>query len=342
MSRRRLAWIAATLALGAAGGFAFDLAGMPAGWLAGAMVAVALAAVAGLPVDLPMPMRDVAFVVLGAVLGATMDRSSLASLPQWPASVAGLLLGLALLVTAVPYYLRRVHGIEAATARMCAIPGALGYVVALAMEFRVDARRVAILHTLRLAVLLTLIPAVVALAHGEGAVSPAAAASPLAWPQAAALLAAAFAAVPVARRLRFPAPTFLAPMVLTAALRMAGVVEAPLPQALLWPSLAVSGAVVGSRFAGTSPAYLFESVKAGLGGIALAIALMGLVAWPVAAATRLPFVQVWLAYAPGGFDAMPVLAFSLGLDPAFVAGHQLIRFLAISAVLPFLFRPPPP
>ena len=68
---------------------------------------------------------------------------------------------------------------------------------------------------------------------------------------------------------------------------------------------------------------------------------MGLVAWPVAALTRLPFVQVWLAYAPGGFDAMPVLAFSLGLDPAFVASHQLIRFMAISAALPFLFRPPP-
>jgi len=35
-----------------------------------------------------------------------------------------------------------------------------------------------------------------------------------------------------------------------------------------------------------------------------------------------------------------VLAFSLGLDPTFVAGHQLIRFLAISLVLPFLFRTP--
>lgn len=341
MRGRRAAWIAATLALGGAGGFMFDLAGMPAAWLAGAMAAVALAAVAGLPVDLPMPMRDVAFVVLGAVLGATMDRSSLASLPQWPASIAGLLLGLALLVTLVPRYLQRVHGIDGATARMCAIPGALGYVVALAVEFDVDARRVAILHTLRLAALLTLIPAVVALAYDGRAALPGAATAPVSWPLAAALLALAFAIVPLARRLRFPAPTFLAPMVLMAALRMSGAVEAPLPQALLWPSLAVSGAVVGARFAGTSPAYLFESVKAGLGGIALAIALMGLVAWPVAALTRLPFVQVWLAYAPGGFDAMPVLAFSLGLDPAFVASHQLIRFMAISAALPFLFRPPP-
>ena len=336
---RKLGWAAATLAIGSVGGVAFDLIGMPAAYLAGSMIAVALAALAKAPVDLPLPLRGVAFVVLGAILGATMDKRTLEALPEWPVSIAGLLVGLAALMVAVPLYLERAHRIDRGTARLCAIPGALGHVVVLSLELDVDARRVAILHTLRLAVLLTLIPAAVAL---SGDMKDAAAAGDkptLDWPTAMALVAASFAIVPLARRLRVPAPTFIAPMLFVGTLSMTGAIHGLMPIELLWPTLIASGSVVGARFAGTTPPYMWQSLKAGLGGILLAIGLMGILSWQVAAIAGLPFIQVWLAYAPGGFDAMPALAFSLGLDPAFVAGHQLVRFLAISAAIPFLFRP---
>ena len=339
-SARGLGWAAVTLAIGGAGGLAFDLVGMPAAWLAGSMIAVALAALAGAPVDLPLPVRSVAFVVLGAVLGATMDKRTLAALPEWPASIAGLLVGLVVLMAVVPFYLERAHRIDRKTARLCAIPGALGHVVVLSLELDADARRVAILHTLRLAVLLTLVPGVVALTGDMREAAEAGETRTLDWPTAAALVAASFAIVPAARALRVPAASFLAPMFFVGTLSMTGAIDGLMPVELLWPALVASGSVVGARFAGTTLAYMWRSLKAGLGGILLAIGLMGLLAWQVAAISGLPFVQVWLAYAPGGFDAMPALAFSLGLDPAFVAGHQLVRFLAISAAIPFLFRAP--
>ncbi|MGY8995857.1 MAG: AbrB family transcriptional regulator, partial [Alphaproteobacteria bacterium] len=325
----RLGWALVTLALGTAGGFVFAAIGMPAAFLSGPMVAVALCAVLRVPVDLPMPLRDIAFVVLGAILGTTMDQETLTSLQEWPISIAGLLIGLVALMTVVPRYLTRFHSIDSATAKLCAIPGALGVVVVLASELDVDARRVAILHTLRLAVLLTLIPATVALAFNMEAAQIVVDGPDMSWSAAALVLVLCFLIVPPARLLRFPAPTFVAPMFLTGGLSMSGLVQGQMPLDLLWPALIVSGAVVGAKFAGTTLRYLIESIKAGLGGITLAIAITGFLAWPVAWLTGMPFVQIWLAYAPGGFDAMPVLAFSLGLDPTFVAGHQLIRFLAI-------------
>ncbi len=88
---------------------------------------------------------------------------------------------------------------------------------------------------------------------------------------------------------------------------MAGLLHGQMPLELLWPSLIVSGAVVGAWFAGTTLRYLWEIIKVGLGDIALAIGITGLLAWLVAIITALPFVQVWPAFAPGGFDAMPVL-----------------------------------
>ncbi|MBC6439775.1 MAG: AbrB family transcriptional regulator [Rhodospirillales bacterium] len=339
-TRRQLLWATITLAIGTAGGIVFDSVGVPAAFLAGSMIAVALAALARVPVALPMPLREAAFVILGAILGTTVDRRTLDALPEWPVSLVGLLIGLVLLMTLVPLYLERLHGIDRRTARMCAIPGALGHVVVLALQLNVDARRVAILHTLRLATLLTLIPAVGALNDELRHVALAGARPALDWGPAILLIALSCAIVPLVKTLRFPAPTFIAPMLFVGGLSMTGVVDGLMPGELLYPSLIVSGSVVGARFAGTTLPYMWHSLKAGVGGILLGIVLMGLMAWPVSVFTGVPFVQLWLAYAPGGFDAMPVLAFSLGLDPAFVAGHQLIRFVAISAALPFLFRWP--
>jgi hypothetical protein len=41
-----------------------------------------------------------------------------------------------------------------------------------------------------------------------------------------------------------------------------------------------------------------------------------------------------VAFAPGGLEAMTVLALVLGLDPLYVGIHHLVRFLGIGLVLP--------
>jgi uncharacterized membrane protein AbrB (regulator of aidB expression) len=47
---------------------------------------------------------------------------------------------------------------------------------------------------------------------------------------------------------------------------------------------------------------------------------------------------VIVAFAPGGLEAMTILAFVIGLDPAFVGAHHLARFLLIAMLLPFVAR----
>jgi uncharacterized protein len=45
--------------------------------------------------------------------------------------------------------------------------------------------------------------------------------------------------------------------------------------------------------------------------------------------------DVVIAYAPGGLEAMTILAFALNLDPVFVGVHQTARFVVISLLMPF-------
>ena len=44
------------------------------------------------------------------------------------------------------------------------------------------------------------------------------------------------------------------------------------------------------------------------------------------------------AFAPGGLEAMTMMAFALGLDPLFVGAHHIARFLFISLALPWVAR----
>ncbi len=328
---------ALTLAIAAAGGVLAGTAGIPAGWLAGPMIAVAAAAVLRVPVAMPASLRDGAFVILGTMIGTTVDRRTLESLPEWPVSVAGLVIGIAIMLAVIPAWLHRLHGIDRKTARMCAMPGAMGFVILHAIETGADSRRVAIMQILRLCTMLLMVPGLFAVIYGTGPLQTSGDGPPLSWPVALGLVAAGFAAFPLARRLRLPAPAFFAPMCLSAGLSLTGWFDrGSLPLELMLPALVVSGAAIGSRFRDTSPRYLLESVRAGLGSVVLAVAITGTLAWVVAHITAFPFLQVLLAFAPGGVEMMTVLSLSLGLDPAFVAGHQLLRFLAVCLILPFL------
>lgn len=57
--------------------------------------------------------------------------------------------------------------------------------------------------------------------------------------------------------------------------------------------------------------------------------------------------DIVVSYAPGGLDAMMILALAMHLDPIFVGAHHVARFLLVSLSLPVYVRiygqsPPPP
>ena len=73
--------------------------------------------------------------------------------------------------------------------------------------------------------------------------------------------------------------------------------------------------MIGLRFKGISRAELGSELGDGFAGFAVAmvIAVAGaLVTSPVAG---LPFALTLLAFAPGGLEAMTIMAFALHLDP---------------------------
>src|SRR5947209_12191251 len=85
--RQRLRRFAETLAIASVGATALGLAGLPAGWLSGAIVGVSAAALAGRPVFVPTQVTQAVYVILGISLGSSVTPNTVATMVTWPLSM---------------------------------------------------------------------------------------------------------------------------------------------------------------------------------------------------------------------------------------------------------------
>src|SRR5690606_15985611 len=104
------------------------------------------------------------------------------------------------------------------------------------------------------------------------------------------------------------------------------------------PGFLVIGVTVGTNFAGIDRYHIAESLLASIGSLLFGAAVALAFAVPVAWLLDLTVAQLWLAYSPGGVDVMTIMAMALGLDPAFVGSHHVVRFIGLGFVVPLWVR----
>jgi uncharacterized membrane protein AbrB (regulator of aidB expression) len=109
----RITW--RSLALGAGGGALLGLTGIPGGWIAGSMLAVAVAALSGVPVNLAPALRNIGFLAVGISMGSGVTPEALARLSSWPITLTLVILSIPLIAGTVTWFLMRVAGWNRAT-----------------------------------------------------------------------------------------------------------------------------------------------------------------------------------------------------------------------------------
>lgn len=324
-----------SLAIAAVGGGLAHIAGLPAAWLAGSAVAVSGAAIAGFPVGLPGRLRDVVFVLLGVSMGTGVTPQTLERAIHWPVSLAVLVVFIAAVIAAGFLYFRRVSGWDRESAFFAAIPGALSYVLALAVTSRADLPKVATAQSIRVFALVAVLPLVIGSVQE---VVPPQLPPVGGLGEILALIGGCAVAGVLAAKVRVPAGLLTGAFFASAAAHGSGLVSTGLPWWLTVPSFVALGVVIGARFTGTTPRTLVALAGASLGGLAVSVAVSVAAALVVVALTDTTLGQALLAFAPGGLEAMIVLSLLLGIDPAFVATHQLARFVIIALTLPLAAR----
>jgi membrane AbrB-like protein len=205
--------------------------------------------------------------------------------------------------------------------------------IAMAEKSPADLRLVSLSQTMRLFMLVAVLPLVVAAVHPEPGLD-------MAGPEGVAgtllLMATGVLGSVVFVLLRVPSGLLLGAFSASSLVHGFGLIEGQVAPAIQIPAFIVLGASLGLRFAGTTFRQLGVMLVAVVGAFLVALSTASAGALLVAAATGLPVGQMLVAFAPGGLEAMVIVAFALSVDPAFVAAHHLLRFLAMTLLVPFV------
>ncbi len=328
------------LVIGTAGGALFFIWGMPLAWMMGAMVVTTIASLAGAPIKGPFRLRSLMVAVLGIMLGSAFTPETLGQASRWSISLGGVLFYAALVGGLVFLALRRLPDFGPVTAYFSATPGGLSEMTILGGAMGGDERTISLVHSMRILIVVMVIPFWFRYAHGYvpsgttalGSVTDIGAVDGLI------LTVCGVVGYVVGKRLNLPAAALSGPMIASAVVHLAGATTAVPPSELVAIAQVVMGTTVGCRFAGHAVRRIFLALGTGVvttivmlsAGIAFALALEQL--------TGLPFPALLLAFSPGGLAEMGLICLSMGIDIAFVSTHHLVRILFIVVLAPLIFR----
>lgn len=322
------------LGIGAIGGLVFQALGLPLPWMLGPLSSNLVASARGINVAVPERLREVFLGVLGLVLGSQVTPQLAQRLLDWPVSAMLLLLGVAASTAVAAAWYRRC-GFDTVSAWFASAPGAMTAMIMLGDRVGGDPQRIAIAQSLRVVLVILLLPALFWAFEDSPASADAVRGGQAEhlW-----LLLTLPVVIPLGRWLKLPTPSLLAPLLLVAVLGFFGIARLQLPfwgmDIMLW----VLGSAIGARFQGMTGKRLGRyALQAGV-ATGLALAVLAVFAEFIHQSVGVPRDVALLALAPGGIGEMAIVAVALGLDPMFVAFHHLLRMVTLMVVAPVWAR----
>lgn len=336
----RLARALVVLGVGAAGGAIFRLLGLPLPWTLGALAAAALLSCARPHLVLPSGFRGAARPIIGVMAGSAFSPAVVEGVSTWwPMLILLSAFFGIVLVSGMLFF--RACGFDRTTAFFASMPGGLGEMTLLGSQFGADLRRLVLVHSVRIVIVVTVVPFILRLSLDHDLLARSA--QPLAgstldgvdWLILAACAGGGFL---LGRPLRSFGGGMIMALLLSAIVHGSGVTAAAPPTWLVSGMQVVIGCITGARFVGVSLAEARTALWQG--GIWAAILLtMSFAAASLSALVMLqPQPALFLAMAPGGFAEMTVIALAAGIEVAFVVTCHAFRTICIVLIAPSLYQ----
>src|SRR3989440_7011186 len=295
---------AETLVYAVAGSAALGLAGLPAGWLSGAIVGVSAAALSGRPVFVPPQIGRAVYIILGISLGSSVTPETVATMVTWPLSMLALTIAMIAITTSVMAYLKFVHGWDTLSALFAAAPGALAQAMALAQDTGANVRAIAMVQTVRLFILAVALPLIFAAFGVAGMPPPRGGSAPMmqSLAELGVLVVASSGAALLAFRFNMPGGLIVGAMAASGVLHGGGWVHAFLPVPVAICSFVVMGAMIGTRLGGADIRQLARLALVGIGALLIGTTVGCLFAAAVALGLDRRLAHVGMAYARGAIE----------------------------------------
>lgn len=304
----------------------------------GPLFALALLRVAGLDLSAPAGSRYLGQWIIGTALGLYFTPAVLrhiAAVWYLPLIGAVVAIGIGYLGGAI---LARVARIDRTTALFASVPGGASEMATLGDAFGARADLVAAAQSLRMLLVVAIVPAAFTLADVHGSDATLIAVRPFDPTKLAALMAATLAGAFAARALRLPNAFVLGALAVSIP---ASAFELPLssiPTPLSNAGQLLLGLALGSRFRRDflqgAPRFLFGVLVS----VVSAIAASAAIAWLLARLTGQNAATLILGMAPGGVAEMAITAKVLQLGVPLVTAFHVTRLIVLLMATAPLFR----
>lgn len=295
----------------------------------GPLLATAACRVGGLDVEAPPGARETGQWIIGTALGLYFTPAVLAEVRDaWWLLASGAACSIAVGYASAAL-LARLGGVDLTTSVFACAPGGAPEMVRLGELFGARADRVAAAQSLRLLIVVAVVPAAFTLvgAHGSDAYAMGATRfDPRGFAQ---LMLATLAGGLVAWRFRVPNPFVLGALTVAIALTGAEAHLSSLPSVVSNAGQLLLGCALGSRFRRDFLHGAPRFVTAVVAAVVLSIALSALGGLALAALSGRPAVTVALGMAPGGIAEMAITAKVLQLGVPLVTSFHVTRLVAL-------------
>ncbi len=330
-----------SILLGAVGGAVFFYFDMPLAWMLGSMTFTTIAALAGAPVTLHMPLRMSMVAVLGTLLGSAFTPQILDQLQHWGAGVVTIAVFVTIMTGLSVFFLVRVGKLDRATAYFSGTPGGLGEMTIVGEQQGGDPRTIALVHATRIFVVVFLLPLYLVYVTDLDIPNTARVLAERPVAEGTDLLVLAACAVVgyfLGRHLPLPGSQILGPLVVSASAYAAGLVDGAPPAELIAVAQVVIGSAIGARFVGLDLRAMARPLVLAMVSALAMLAMAAAFSYAVSPLLGVPMHALLLALSPGGLAEMSLIALALNVDTAFIATMHLVRILLIVALAPVCFR----
>jgi membrane AbrB-like protein len=327
-----------TLLAATAGGALFSWLGVPLAWMLGAMAATGALAWNG-RAHVVKPMRPAALILLGLGLGQTFTPQVMAAVGlalPWLVGAAILSILVGVLVARL---FARWAGTDAETGYYASVPGGVVVMAVLAQRAGVSVPVVTLVHTIRVMLVVALVPPLVTWFAPRGGASLFLAD----WPAVqgwglALLLAMGLGVALAAKRAGMANPWMLGPCVMVILLSWSGLLPSGVPGWMVDAAQVGMGMALGQRM---TRSFLLSSRRLALASVAMTVVLIAVMAGIGLALTwlsGLPVAEMMLAMSPGGMPEMTVTAKALALGVPLVLGFHITRTLLCNFAVAPIWR----
>ena len=316
-----------------------DYFNIPLAWMLGPMLAVSVAALAGIKVKMPKLALSAILIILGLHIGNYIDQNLINQMKDWIWTSAIMFIYILLSIFIVSKYLQRFSGYKSKTSIFSAAPGALGPLLILAEYEKSDLSQVATSHLIRLIIIITVFPFfVVNFSPMEAMEIEKFNYMDQNHLNLLILLIASIILILIFDKIGVPAALLSGTLVASGILQVSQIASYKLPEQSIDFCLLILGASVGCRFADKSLNEVARNTFHSFIATTLLIILGIIAAIFSSYFVDTNFLTLVLSFCPGGIYEVAVIAIAFNLDPNFVAFHHIIRLLMILFTVPIILK----